>query len=381
MALDSEVDSQTRSRDSNRFAGLSRRALLASVAASVATACSAPRNLVGVAPLNEVAGRNHTIYIATVRAPSSDPAEFFSGERSPKINFASVDVQIPPGHVTGKIELPRRLPPNAEKHFVIRKPQTFDEAGFRSVVGTDARSRPRGKRNALLWIHGYNTTLSEAVLRLAQFVEDTGYSGVPLLFSWASEARLTSYVYDINSALIARDAISEVASALGRSSFDSVDIIAHSMGNFLAMEAIRGGSQMNLFDTTGKLANVVLAAPDIDYELFAAQVSTLPPEKRGFFVLVSADDKALKFSGMIARRPRVGDIDAASLTSLGVNVIDLSQVSDTSSIHHSKFADAPEVVQLLGTRLLAGDTYTSEGGSVLGAAIVVGAGGALDVLE
>ena len=362
-------------------AGLSRRLFLASLAASATTACSAPRHFVDVAPVKEVAGRSHTIYVATVRAPSPDPAILFSGERSPNLNFAVVDVHVPPDHMIGQVELPRRLPPDPSKHFVIDNPQILDEPRFRAVVGAAALSRPRGRRDALVWIHGFNTTLSEAVLRLAQFVEDTGYRGVPLLFSWASEAKVTSYVYDINSALIARDAITYVASALGRSSFDNIDIIAHSMGNFLAMEAIRGGSQLNLFDSSGKLANVVLADPDIDYELFAAQVRNLPAEKRGFFVLISDDDRALRLSQVIARRPRVGNIDADSLTRLGVNVIDLSQVKETSSIHHTKFVDAPEVVQLLGNRLLAGDTYASQGTSLLGTAIVVGAGGALQVVE
>ncbi|RYH06932.1 alpha/beta hydrolase [Tropicimonas sp. IMCC6043] len=306
-------DARSELQVSRSPAGFTRRALLASLAASAATACSAPRHFVGVGPASEVAGRSHTIYIATVRAPATDPTVFFSGERSPRINFATVNVHIPPNHVIGQLELPRSLPPDPERHFVIKDPQILDEAGFRSVVGADARSRPRGQRDALMWIHGFNTTLSEAILRLAQFVEDTEYSGVPLLFSWASDARITSYVYDINSALIARDAISYVASALGRSSFDKVDIVAHSMGNLLAMEAIRGGSQLNLFDSTGKLASVVLAAPDIDYELFAAQVSSIPPESRGFFVLISSDDRALRLSGLIARRPRVGDIDAGGV--------------------------------------------------------------------
>ena len=43
----------------------------------------------------------------------------------------------------------------------------------------------------------------------------------------------------------------------------------------------------------------------------------------------------------------------------GVGLIegDLSQVEDASSIHHTKFADAPEIVQLIGDRILAGDGY------------------------
>ncbi len=372
-------------KDRPRFV-ITRRAALATLVAGTVSACSAPRNLIAVGPDTQGAGtdeaiRSHRIFIATTRAPSSEPGIFFSGQRAEKLSFATVDVQIPPNHVIGQVERPRRLPPDPDKHFIISNPQTLDGKGLLSAAEAAMRTRPRGERKLLIWVHGFNSTLTDAVLLLAQFVEDTGYDGVPLLFSWASDGRLTSYVYDMNSALIARDAISEVASTLGRSSFDSIDIVAHSMGNFLAMEAIRGGSQQNVYDLTGKLANVILAAPDIDYDLFAAQVRSIPPEKRRFFVLISDDDRALRLSGFLARRPRVGNVDADRLTELGVNVIDLSQVKDTSSIHHRKFSDAPEVVQLLGTRILAGDSYTNNNPSLLSEAIVIGTGGTLEIIE
>lgn len=119
----------------------------------------------------------------------------------------------------------------------------------------------------------------------------------------------------------------------------------------------------------------------MDYELFAAQVRSIPPEKRRLFVLISDDDQALRLSEFLACRPRVGNIDADRLTRLGVNVIDLSEVKDTNSIHHTKFTDAPEVVQLLGTRILAGDSYAISKPTLLGEAIVIGAGGALEIIE
>ena len=361
---------------------LTRRAAMAFLLAGTASACSSPRHLIAVGPDMQGAGqdaalRKHRIFIGTTRAPSSEPGVFFSGHRSEMMSYATVDVQIPPNHVIGQVERPRSLPPDPDKHFVISNPQTFDGKGLLAEAEAVARKRPRGERKLLIWVHGYNSTLTDAALLLAQFVEDTGYDGVPLLFSWASDGRLTSYVYDINSALIARDAIYEVASTLGRSSFDTVDIVAHSMGNFLTMEAIRTGVQQKLFDSTGKLANIILASPDIDYDLFAAQVRPIPPEKRRFFVLISDDDQALGLSSFLGRRPRVGNVDADQLTSLGVNVIDLSEVKDTSSIHHTKFSDAPEVVQLLGSRILAGDSYSTKNPSLLGQGFIIGTGGVL----
>ena len=151
--------------------------------------------------------------------------------------------------------------------------------------------------------------------------------------------------------------------------------------SLLVLEAIRGEAQANLFDTTGKLKTVVLADPDIDYELFVTQVAALPPEKRRFYVLVSSDDRALALSSFLARRPRVGNVDPEALTKLGVNVIDLSRVEDTSSVNHTKFLDAPEIVRLIGDRIRAGDDFSGSGNTILGEAVIVGAGGVLQVLE
>nr|WP_269149735.1 alpha/beta hydrolase [Ruegeria lacuscaerulensis] len=238
---------------------------------------------------------------------------------------------------------------------------------------------PKGKRSSLLWIHGYNTNLTDAVLRFAQFLEDTGYSGVPILYSWASQARLGAYVYDINSALIARDQLEEVPGLLKDSPVETIDIVAHSMGNLVAMEAARGIANRGLFNVSGKLRSVILASPDIDIDLFIAQLSAIPKDKRRFYVLTSENDQALAVSSLIARNPRVGQLDATLISELGLNVIDLSQVQDTTTVHHSKFADAPEVVRLIGDRILAGDKGAKVSGRA--EAVVITASGTIAVVD
>lgn len=368
-------------------AGLSRRLFIASGLASGVAACSGPAQLIGVEttrPLTEaeVANRSHKIYIATTRRQSEVKGEFYSGERSSVLSFAAVDVVIPPNHQPGQVERPRRPPADPDKHFIITNPRTFaDRQEFRSEVNAEARTRPRGRRNMVLWVHGYNTNLTSAVLRAAQFVEDTGYDGMVMLYSWASQAKLTGYVYDINSALIARDFLESVPDAVNNSSVEGLDIVAHSMGNFLTMEAIRGATNRKGFNSSGKVRNVILASPDIDVDLFAAQLRAIPPEQRRFYVLTSDDDRALSLSSKIARKPRVGQLSPDALSSLGVNVIDLSQVEDSSSIHHTKFTDAPEIVQLLGDRILAGDGYDEHARLSLGQSVIVGAAGAIEIVD
>jgi esterase/lipase superfamily enzyme len=211
-----------------------------------------------------------------------------------------------------------------------------------------------GQRRLLLFVHGYNNTASDAILRMAQFVEDTGFDGVPVLFTWASAASASRYVYDLNSALVARSRIPNVTGILARTGAESVEIFAHSMGSFLTMEGLVDGAQTGRLDRrASRINHIVLASPDIDLDLFRTQLGELPPSIREkMFLLVSADDGALRASRLIAGGvPRVGAADAEELEKLGVTVIDLSQIEDSSSGSHAKFAGSPEVVQLLGQGL------------------------------
>ena len=136
-----------------------------------------------------------------------------------------------------------------------------------------------------------------------------------------------------------------------------IDILAHSMGNFLTVEAMRQRALTGKFNASRRINSVILAAPDIDIDLFQRQLEWLKPGDPPVYVLTSADDKALRLSRRIAGNvDRVGAAKPEELAGLGLTVIDLSEVSDTESIHHTKFAGAPEVVQLIGEGILAGAT-------------------------
>jgi esterase/lipase superfamily enzyme len=189
---------------------------------------------------------------------------------------------------------------------------------------------------------------------MAQIVEDTDFEGVPVLFTWASAASASRYVYDLNSALVARARVPDVVGVLERTGAESVELFAHSMGTFLAMEGLVDGAQTGRLDRRAVSINhIILASPDIDLDLFRAQLGQLPPAIREkMYLLVSQDDGALRASRLIAGGvPRVGAADAEELEKLGVTVIDLSQIDDSSSGSHAKFAGSPEVVQLLGAGL------------------------------
>lgn len=324
------------------------------------SACSRPPELVGIenpeVSIEDQAGvKKQKIFMATTRAATGVQGVFFSGDRAKEVGLASVDVTIPPTHEIGELKRPKKLPPDPSKEFTIIDPIVYSsDARFISAVNKELNSRPPSKRTILFFVHGYNNTTTDALLRLAQFVEDSGYEGVPVLMSWASSAQTTGYVYDLNSTLIARSKLPEIASVLQQTNATSVNIFAHSMGCLLTMEGIVNSVETGRARGITKVENIMLASPDIDIDLFRSHMEAIPQSiTEKIFILTSEDDSALKFSRRLAGGiPRVGASDAEELEKeFGVLVIDLSDIENSDSGSHSKFTGSPEVVQLIGLGL------------------------------
>lgn len=321
--------------------------------------CSPPPQVIGISNSSISAESvpnitRHRIFITTTRRPSDELGAFLGPGRALELGVASVDVTIPPTHISGQLERPKQLPPDPRTEFTVINPVTYQsDAALIAGINRELAKRKPGDRRLLLFVHGFNNTATDATLRLAQFVEDTGFKGVPVLLTWASAAKASRYVYDLNSALIARAAVGEIADMLVRTNAESNDVFAHSMGTFLTMEGLLDQQQKGALGRRNPINHIMLAAPDIDFDLFRTQLKQLSPEiRKKMFIFVSKDDKALRLSTRIAGGvPRVGIANTAELESLGLTVIDLSEISDSASGSHSKYAGSPEVVQLIGAGL------------------------------
>lgn len=300
------------------------------------------------ASANTIAGK-HEIFIATTRAKADDKLVVFSGRRSPLVDYARVDVSVPAVHKIGEIERRKGRVGDPARYFTATDLTVYSQAAFDKALRDDIR---RNDGRALVFIHGYRTGFDSAVYRLTQIVHDSGYTGTPVLFSWASGGRTVDYVYDNNSATAARDALEGTLRQVAAAGAKRIDIIAHSMGNWATMEALRQLAMAKDPTLGGKLGDVILASPDIDFDVFRSQMERYGKPKNPFVVMLSNDDKALRLASIIAGdRPRVGDYgDAEKLAALGVVVVDLSQVKG-DSLGHTKFAANPAMIEMLGKGL------------------------------
>ncbi len=301
--------------------------------------------------------------VATSRQPSGDPATLFSGERSVQASLTDVAVSIPSSKIraSGTVQWPKKLPPNPDTDFAVVRvqpvanvPQALDWVRTHSKGG-----------HAMVFIHGFNNTYEDSVFRFAQIVHDSGADVTPVLFTWPSRAKVFDYNYDKESTNYSRTALENTLKALVEDkNIKDITILAHSMGTWLAMESIR---QMAIRDggLPKKIENVILASPDIDVDVFSRQWNELGKNKPNFTIFVSQDDRALALSRYISGDvQRLGQINPAEepyktkLEAAGITVVDLTKVKSTDRLNHGKFAESPEIVQLIGQRLVTGQTLT-----------------------
>ena len=274
------------------------------------------------------------------------------------VHYALDILTIPPGHRAGSIEAPMFGAANARDHIVLARERTLESDEFKSELASHVSGRIGVNRDVLVFIHGFNTPFDEARDRTAQIVADSRFGGVAVLFTWPTKHELFGYVSDKDNATASRDALQSLLQEISATpGVGKVHVLAHSMGGWLAMEALRQAAIAGERDLSGHLGEVMLASPDIDMDVFAGQMARLRPAN--VTVLATANDRALSLSSALAQsRQRVGAInpskpeDRERLEALGAKVYDLTSFSD-GFIDHGAYADAPDVLHAIGAQMAA----------------------------
>ncbi|QRG09699.1 alpha/beta hydrolase [Xanthobacter dioxanivorans] len=301
----------------------------------------------------------HVILVASTRERDPRPGVLFNGERSTALSFAKVDLSVPPAHKPGEIEWPKQGLGDPSTDMVVREALFRDtQQEFLRDLKSELARRPVGQKKVFIFVHGYNTMFSEALYRLAQMAQDSDAPAVPVLFTWASRATTEAYVYDNNSATAARDKLEETIRLTFDSGAEEVSIMAHSMGNWVTVEALRQIRISGKGLPANKVGNIILAAPDIDVDVFKSQLKRFGKPAKPFVVIVSRDDKALGFSDFIAgNKVRLGAFtNDAELVDLGAIVVDMSDVKALDSFNHGKFAQLAEIAPQLRGSVMRGAT-------------------------
>ena len=303
--------------------------------------------------------------IATTRSRSAVPGVMFSGERARTPAFADVTVSIPPGETrkVGDVAWPHRLPSNPKTDFATLKADEISREDAKKWLSATVTKTPDG--SVLVFIHGFNTSFEDSVYRFAQIVKDSNVRSAPVLVTWPSRGSLFAYGYDRESTNYTRNALETLFQYLANDrQVKEVSVLAHSMGNWLTLEALRQMAIRN-GSLPKKFKNVMLAAPDVDVDVFRSQIVDMGKQHPQFTLFVSRDDRALAVSRRVwGDVARLGSIDPEQppykqeLAEAQITVIDLTKVKSGDRLNHGKFAASPEIVRLIGTRISEGQTLT-----------------------
>lgn len=345
-------------RSSPAFAAVLKPVIAVALALSVAGCLSAGIDTVGSglkATASSVLGPTEPARAVNMLVASTRPE---NGARGGRAKFSQVQVTIPQGHQPGVIERPTITPESAGRHFTLGRPRPLEQQDISAAVTHHIAGRQGLGRDVLVFIHGFNTSREEAAFRLAQMVEDTGFNGLPVLFTWPSRESMWGYGADKEGATASRDALEALLVELGANpDVNRVHVLAHSMGTWLAMESLRQAAIGGRGDLGGKIGAVMLAAPDLDLDVFQSQIARIGRADH-ISLFVASDDRALAVSSRIAgARARVGALDLSNkehrdtVASLGVRVYDMTGSKGADYFRHGTFAEAPQIVKVIGSRL------------------------------
>lgn len=280
------------------------------------------------------------------------------------IETGLAQVSIPPGHVLGEVERPSvwegDLFEDPQEHLVVHsvvpRPEAAWFAELRAVVeGSEAE-------DAFVFVHGYNVTFEEALLRTAQIAYDLRFRGAPICFSWPSQGGVAAYTVDEANVRWATQHLERFLLALKeRSGARRIHLIAHSMGNRALTEALQR-LRPRATDGAPLFHEVVLAAPDVDADTFRTDLApAILPTGARVTLYASSRDAALRLSREVHGYPRAGEAGEGLVVVPGLETVDVSEVSGS----HSYIGNNGRVLDDLGAILLRQARRTERPGAVL----------------
>ncbi|PUB17229.1 alpha/beta hydrolase [Yoonia sediminilitoris] len=179
-----------------------------------------------------------------------------------------------------------------------------------------------GSQQPVLYVHGFNISFEKGCRRALLLRENADLNGQLLWFSWPSDGAVTNYTRDESDLYWSVPDLAEVILSLyGLFGTDQVNVVGHSLG--------ARGVVLALYEVANRypdirLGEIVLLAPDMDFEIFARILARIRPIARGITVYVTEGDRALALSEQLHGYPRLGEAGNDVSILNGVEVVDLS---------------------------------------------------------
>jgi len=268
------------------------------------------------------------------------PSEVYTAGRG-DLTYGVAEVSIPRTHETGELERPRwwklEFREDPSRHVVLLDVERLGEGDFVDRVSEGLEAADR--REALVFVHGFNVTFAQAARRAAQLAYDLRYPGLPLLYSWPSQGQTLDYLTDHTNARWTVEHFQRFLTlALSRVGAERVHVLAHSMGNLPLIETLARFDTGVLPEGSASLSQVVFAAPDFDADTFRDLARVFPGKAGRFTLYASSNDRALQLSRKLrGDLVRAGESGPRLVVTDGVDTVDASEAESEIFLGHSYY--------------------------------------------
>lgn len=285
--------------------------------------------------------------------------------QAPHLSYGSVLVSVPKNRAYGQTPQSPwwhfNFKKNAKKYMFIQETQRWSRADFLAAVEERMRAVP-GRQAAFIYIHGYSNSFADAALRTAQMAVDLDIGAMPVFYSWPSKGKLGGYMFDDNAAQWTQAHLQDfLADFAQHSSATDIYLIAHSMGNRPLTTALASLLEQRP-DLLPRFKQVVLAAPDINADVFREQIAPrLARLSLPVTLYASKNDKAIRSAYRFSSWDRIGDIRGPVVGVPGMDFIDASNVS-MNFIGHDYVASNRVLLTDIATMIKTGGRAKDRGG-------------------
>ena len=294
----------------------------------------------------------YKLYYGTNRKPKdiNNISKGYGDERAEKLYTGTCNIFIPASHKIGEID-------GSFWDKLIHLDASYGKLKVKDIKGFSNNDdfwqtlrdefQKIDKKEALIFIHGYNNSFDSSAIRAGQIGHDLKFKGVMAFYSWPSAHSTAKYPSDEASIQASEKYLKEFLIGFAQKSGASkVNIIAHSMGNRGLLRVVNDIQKERPDIHFGQ---IILAAPDVDADLFRhiSKAYTMISDKTTLYV--SSKDKAVQLSKTLHDNPRAGLVKPVmvvdNIDTVNVNIDFNNLFSKLFNLNHTYFAQEKMILE------------------------------------
>ena len=286
-------------------------------------------------------GQTCTVFYGTNREPNdiNDLSKGYGNDRANKLHLGSCTVNVPydrkKGELTGTLWQKIKYFDASYGDVELQTLKAYEADDFWKTISTLLKTLEPEEQQALVFIHGFNTSFEAAAIRATQISVDLEHAGLTAFFSWASKGKALSYLSDEATVQYSEKHLTEFLTDFSKKSgAKRIHIIAHSMGNRALLEAV---NRINRNNPEIEFGQIILAAPDVDADVFEELSKAYTKVSEQTTLYISKKDKAVGMSKWLHSHSRAGFTPPVCLVE-HINTIEVEENVNLLELGHGYFA-------------------------------------------